>query len=91
MKDKGYFIEYNDNLTHPSGHVNVCIPVKTSNTSAGTIRTDIRTEQAGNATHFAFSLSPDTTDTFLSELGIAFLLDKNIDRVQWIGQGLMPT
>ena len=60
-------------------------------TSAGTIRTDIRTEQTGNATHFAFSLSPDTTDTFLSELGIAFLLDKNIDRVQWIGQGIMPT
>lgn len=38
-----------------------------------------------------FSLTPDTTDTFLSELGIAFLLDERIDRVQWIGQGLMPT
>lgn len=60
-------------------------------TSAGTIKTDIKTEQEGNATHYTFSLTPDTTDTFLSELGIAFLLDKKIDRVQWIGQGVMPT
>ena len=44
-------------------------------------------------TTYSLSLptSPDTTDTFLSELGIAFLLDKKIDRVQWIGQGMMPT
>lgn len=67
------------------------LPLTPDSTSAGTIRTDIRIEQAGNATHFVFSLSPDTTDTFLSELGIAFLLDKKIDRVQWIGQGVMPT
>ena len=60
-------------------------------TSAGTIKTDIKTEQEGNSTHYTFSLTPDTTDTFLSELGIAFLLDKKIDRVQWIGQGVMPT
>ena len=60
-------------------------------TSAGTIKTDIKTEQEGNATHYTFALTPDTTDTFLSELGIAFLLDKKIDRVQWIGQGMMPT
>ena len=59
--------------------------------SAGTIKTDIKTEQEGNATHYTFALTPDTTDTFLSELGIAFLLDKKIDRVQWIGQGMMPT
>ena len=59
--------------------------------SAGTIKTDIKTEQEGNATHYTFALIPDTTDTFLSELGIAFLLDKKIDRVQWIGQGMMPT
>ena len=60
-------------------------------TSAGTIKTDIQTEQEGNAMHYTFSLTPDTTDTFLSELGIAFLLDKRIDRVQWIGQGALPT
>lgn len=50
----------------------------------------IRTEAAGPATHIMFSLTPDTTDTSLSELGIAFLLVKRIDRVQWIGNGPMP-
>ena len=60
-------------------------------TSAGTIKTDIQTEQEGNAMHYTFSLTPDTTDTFLSELGRAFLPDKRIDRVQWIGQGARPT
>lgn len=58
---------------------------------AGPIKTDIRTKQEGNATHYTFSLTPDTTDTFLSELGIAFLLDSKIDRIQWIGNGPMPT
>lgn len=60
-------------------------------TTAGPVRADIRTEQAGNATRYQFSLTPDTTDTFLSELGVALLLDKKIDRVQWIGQGALPT
>ena len=60
-------------------------------THAGTIKTDIKQETVGNATHFTFSLTPDTTDTFLSELGIAFLLDRQIDRVQWIGNGPLPT
>ena len=58
---------------------------------AGPVAVEMKTEQAGNATHYTFSLTPDTTDTFLSELGIAFLLDERIDRVQWIGNGLMPT
>lgn len=35
----------------------------------------------------AFTLTPDTADVFRSELGLAFLLDASIDRVQWIGQG----
>ncbi len=48
-------------------------------------------EPVGEAWRCSFSLTPDTTDTFLSELGIAFLLDPAIDRVQWIGQGVMPT
>lgn len=67
------------------------LTLSSDGTSAGTIKTDIKTEQEGNSTHYTFSLTPDTTDTFLSELGIAFLLDKKIDRVQWIGQGMMPT
>ena len=58
---------------------------------AGPVAVEMKTEPAGNATHYTFSLTPDTTDTFLSELGIAFLLDERIDRVQWIGNGLMPT
>ena len=59
--------------------------------TAGSIKTDIKMEPVGNATHVTFSLTPDTTDTFLSELGIAFLLDQQIDRVQWIGNGYLPT
>ena len=67
------------------------LPLADDGTRAGIIKTDIKTQQVGNATHVSFSLTPDTTDTFLSELGIAFLLDRQIDRVQWIGQGVMPT
>ena len=36
---------------------------------------------------FTFTLTPDTSDVFRSELGLAYLLDPRIDRVQWIGQG----
>ena len=59
--------------------------------TAGPIAADIKAEPAGNTMHYTFSLTPDTTDTVLTELGIAFLLDKNIDRVQWIGNGPLPT
>lgn len=35
-----------------------------------------------------YTLTPcDTADHFIAELGVAYLLDKSIDRVQWIGQG----
>jgi len=34
-----------------------------------------------------FTLTPDTADVFRSELGLAYLLDPSIDRVQWIGYG----
>ncbi|MBQ7181447.1 MAG: hypothetical protein IJR87_09160, partial [Bacteroidaceae bacterium] len=67
------------------------LPLSSDGTSAGSIKTDIKTERVGHAMHVSFSLSPDTTDTFLSELGIALLLDQQIDRVQWIGQGVLPT
>ena len=60
-------------------------------TQAGPIAANIQTTAEGNAIHFTFSLTPDTTDTFLSELGIGFLLDQKIDRVQWIGNGYLPT
>ena len=51
------------------------------------VKAEVNITREGTATQVAFSLTPDTTDTFLSELGLAFLLDKKIDRVQWIGQG----
>ncbi|MBR1449767.1 MAG: hypothetical protein IJ588_13635 [Prevotella sp.] len=35
----------------------------------------------------SFTLLPDTADVFRAELGLAYLLDPAIDRVQWIGQG----
>lgn len=41
----------------------------------------------GNGVQVSFKLTPDTADVFRSELGLAFLLDKSIDRVQWMGQG----
>lgn len=67
------------------------LPLLPDSTRAGSIKTDIKTELVGNAAHFAFSLTPDTSDTFLSELGIAFLLDQKIDRAQWIGNGPFAT
>ena len=57
----------------------------------GKIDSDIRMESAGNAIRCTFTLTPDTTDAFLSELGVAFLLQPSIDRVQWIGYGPMPS
>ena len=34
-----------------------------------------------------YILTPDTAHVFLSELGVAYLLDSSIDRVQWLGNG----
>lgn len=62
-----------------------------SEKQAGNIAVNILRGKSGVATHFDCSLTPDTTDTFLSELGIAFLLNPEIDRVQWIGKGPFPT
>jgi len=59
--------------------------------SAFSVKACINEQQAGNTTHVSFTLTPDTTDTFLSEFGLAMLLDQRIDRVQWIGQGPLPT
>ena len=58
---------------------------------SGRIASDIHVELVGNAYRYSFSLTPDTTDAFLSELGLAFLLTPEIDRVQWIGYGPMPS
>lgn len=51
------------------------------------VKADIQTSQEGTATKVNFILTPDTVDVFRAELGVAYLLDSKIDRVQWIGYG----
>ena len=51
------------------------------------VKAEVQTSHDDTATKVTYTLTPDTTDTFLSELGVAFLLDASIDRVQWVGQG----
>lgn len=51
------------------------------------VKAEIETSQEGTATKVDFTLRTDTTATFLSELGVAYLLDGSIDRVQWMGHG----
>ena len=58
---------------------------------AGHVASVIKKEDDGWALKCLFSLTPDTTDTFLSELGVAMLLDSKIDRVQWIGNGWLSS
>mgnify|MGYP002623887008 CR=1 FL=1 len=48
---------------------------------------DVQTKAIKGGQEVTFTLIPDTADMFRAELGLAYLLDKNIDRVQWIGQG----
>ena len=48
---------------------------------------DVQTKAIKGGQEVTFTLTPDTADMFRAELGLAYLLDKNIDRVQWIGQG----
>lgn len=52
------------------------------------VKADIR--QHGNT--ISYTLTPDTiAKRYLGELGIAWLLPKEADRVQWIGQGPYPS
>lgn len=55
------------------------------------VRVDLRSEELPSGKRIRFSLLPETTNKFLSELGIAFLLDSSVDRVQWIGYGPYPS
>ena len=46
---------------------------------------------ADGKTNYVFTgIKQKEKQRFLSEVGVAYLLDKNIDRVQWIGQGPYP-
>ncbi len=55
------------------------------------VKADIKTTAIADGIQVDFTLTPDTTDAFLSEVGIAYLLDSRFDRVQWIGQGPFAT
>jgi len=51
------------------------------------VKAELNTTVEGTGLRVDYALTPDTTDAFLTELGIAYLLDERLDRVQWIGQG----
>ena len=51
------------------------------------VKADIQTQEIDGGQQVSFTLTPDTTDVFRSELGLAYLLDSKIDRVQWMGYG----
>ena len=51
------------------------------------VKADIQSRPIDGGEELTFTLTPDTADVFRAELGLAYLLDSKIDRVQWIGQG----
>lgn len=51
------------------------------------VRVDIQHRSIDGGDEVSFTLTPDTADVFRSELGLSWLLDSSIDRVQWIGYG----
>ncbi|MBR2113185.1 MAG: hypothetical protein IJ929_00735 [Prevotella sp.] len=51
------------------------------------VKADIQSKAIVGGEEITFTLTPDTADVFRSELGLAYLLKPEIDRVQWIGQG----
>ena len=51
------------------------------------VKADVQTTQIDGGQEVAFTLTPDTTDVFRAELGLAYLLTPEIDRVQWLGYG----
>ena len=51
------------------------------------VKADIQSAAIDGGEEISFTMTPDTADVFRSELGLAYLLDPGIDRVQWIGYG----
>ena len=51
------------------------------------VKADIVSKCIEGGEEITFTLTPDTADVFHAELGLAYLLDAKIDRVQWIGYG----
>jgi len=55
------------------------------------VKAEVAMTQEGTGMRVSYKLTPDSTSRFLSELGVALLLDSCLDRVQWIGQGPLPS
>ena len=51
------------------------------------VRSGINMEPVDGGQDVTFYLMPDTSHVFRPEVGLAYLLDPAIDRVQWLGQG----
>lgn len=51
----------------------------------------VKGEVAQEGTTARYTLTPDTAKRFLPEMGVAYLLSPEIDRVQWIGKGPFAT
>lgn len=51
----------------------------------------VRADIARSGHTVSYTLTPDTTKRYLGELGVAYLLPKEVDRVQWLGQGPYAT
>ena len=51
------------------------------------VHADVTMQPDGSGTLVRYRLQPDTTSIILTELGVAYLLDSCINRIQWIGQG----
>ena len=51
------------------------------------VKAEVQCQPVDGGLEYAFTLMPDTADVFRAELGLAFLLDQTVDRVQWLGQG----
>jgi len=51
------------------------------------VKADIQSRPIEGGEEVTFTLTPDTADVFRAELGLAYLLDSEIDRVQWVGYG----
>ena len=73
-----YLIKLNNNRGQADGKLSV--------------EADVRGRREGNMMRFAFTLKPTASErVFLSEFGLAMLLDRRIDRIQWVGQGPFAT
>ncbi|MBQ9363074.1 MAG: hypothetical protein IJT97_06590 [Bacteroidaceae bacterium] len=51
------------------------------------VKAEVQGKPVEGGQEVSFTLLPDTADVFRAELGLAYLLDKSIDRVQWLGYG----